>query len=72
MHVLLCNAVRRLWELFSDENKKLGDDQPCLLPKPSCEAIGRELRACRQTVSLSQARALRDIDKHSGSYKAVD
>lgn len=72
MHLFLCNVVRRLWELFSGENEQLGDDQPCLIPKAICEAIGREIRAGRPTVPLSQARALRDIYKHSGSYKAVD
>lgn len=72
MPLVLCNVVRRLWELFSGENEQLDDDHPCLIPKAICEAIGREIRAGRPTVPLSQARTLRDIYKHSGSYKAVD
>ena len=72
MHLFLCNVVPRLWQLFAGENEKLGEDQPCLIPKAVCEAIGREIRAGRPTVPLSQARSLRNIYKHSGSYKAVD
>jgi len=72
MHLILCNVVPRLWELFAGENEKLGDDQPCIIPNAVREAIGREIKAGRPTVPLSQARSLRNIQKHSGSYKAVD
>ena len=72
MHVLLCNVVPRLWELFAVENEKLGEDQPCLIPMSVCESSGREIKAGRPTVPLGQARSLRNIDKYSGSYKAVD
>jgi len=72
MHLFLSNVVARLWELFAGENEKLGDDQPCVIPKATREAIGREIKAGGPTVPLSQARSLRDIQKHSGSYKAVD
>jgi len=36
------------------------------------EDIGREMRAGRPTVPLSQARSLRNINKHSRSFKAID
>jgi len=55
MHVFLCNVVLRLWELFAKENEKLGEDQPCLIPQSVCESIGREIKAGRPTVPLSQA-----------------
>ena len=61
-----------LWGLFSGENEKLNDDQPCVIPKPIRECIGREMKAGRKTIPLSQARSLRDIHKRSGSYQAVD
>lgn len=72
MHLFLSNVVPKLWELFSGENDKLGEDQPWILSKSDCAAIGAEIAAGRPTVPLSQARSLRDIYKHSGSYKAVD
>lgn len=72
MHLFWCNVVPRLWELFSGENEQLGDDQPCMIPTAVREAIGKEIKAGRSTVPSSQARALRDIHKHSGSYKAID
>jgi len=72
MHLLLVNVVPRMWELFAGESDKLGEDQPWIIPKTVREAIGREVKAGRRTIPLSQARSLRDISKHSGSYKAVD
>lgn len=72
MHLFLCNAVRRLWELLAGENDKLGDDQRCFMPKSVREAVGQEIEDGRPTVPLSQARQLRDIETHSGSHKAVD
>ena len=72
MHLFFCNVVPRLWQLLAGENEKLVEDQPCLIPRAVCETIGREIKAERPTVPLSQARSLRDIFKHSGSYKAVD
>jgi len=72
MLLFRCIVVPRLWKLFAGENKKLGEDQPCLIPKSVCETIGREIKAGRPTVPLSQARSLRNFYKHSGSYKAVD
>jgi len=72
MHLLLLNVVPRMWELFAGESDKLGEDQPWIIPKAVREAIGREVKAGRRTIPLSQARSLRDISKHSGSYKAVD
>lgn len=71
MHLFLCNVVRRLWELFSGENGKLGDDQPCVIHKSVREAIGYAIEDGRPTVPLSQARQFRDIETHSGSYQAV-
>ena len=72
LHLFLCNVVPRLWELFIGENDKLGDEQPWVISKVVCEAVGRDIKVGRKTVPLSQARSLRDICKHSGSYKAVD
>jgi len=64
MHLFLCNVVPRLWELFAGENEKLGEDQPCLIPKSVCQTIGREIKAGRPTVPLSQAGSLRNIYNH--------
>jgi len=72
MHLFLCDFVPRLWELFAGKNDKLGDEQPWVLSTAVCEAVGREIKVGRKTVPLIQARCLRDISKHSGSYKAVD
>jgi len=72
MHYFLSSVVARLWELFADENEKLGDDQPLVTSKASREAIGREIKAGRATIPLNKARALRDTSNHSSSYKAVD
>jgi len=72
MHLFLCNVAPRLWEQFADENDKLGDEQPWVMSKTVCEAIGGAIKVGRKTVPLNQALSLRDISKHSGSYKAVD
>ena len=72
MHLFLFDFMPRLWELFAGENDKLGDEQPWVLSKAVCETEGREIKVGRKTVPLNQARCLRDISKHSGSYKAVD
>jgi len=72
MHLFLCSVVPSLCQLFAWLNEKLCNDQPCLIPKAVGEAIGREMRAGRPTVPLSQARSLRNIYKNSGSYLAVD
>jgi len=72
MHLFWRNVVPRLWEPFAGENNKPGGEQPWAIPKAVCHAIGREIKAGRRTVPLSQARSLRVITKHSGSYKAVD
>lgn len=72
MYLFLCSVVRWLWELVSGENEKVGDDQPCLISKANCKAIGREIWAGRRTVPPSQGRALHGMDKQSGSYKTVN
>ena len=72
MHLLLLNVVSRMWEFFAGESDKLGKNQAWIMPKAVREAIGREVKAGRRTIPLSQARSLRDVSKHSGSYKAVD
>jgi len=66
-----CNVASRLWELFSGESEKLGEDQPCLIPKSVCNTMRREIKAGRLTVLLSQAQSLRKVYKHSGSYKVI-
>lgn len=72
MHLFLLNVVPRLWELLAGESDELGEDEPWLLSNADREAIGREIKAGRPTVPLSQARSLRNISKHYRSYKAVD
>jgi len=72
LHLFLCNVVPRLWELFTGENDKLGDEQPWVISKVVCDAIGHEMKVGRRTVPLNQAHSLRDISQHSGSYEAVD
>jgi len=72
MHFFHCNLLSRLWQLFTGENEKLGEDQPCLIPKTVCGGIDREIKSGRPSVPLSQARSLRDVYQQSGSYKAVD
>jgi len=72
MHRFLLNVVPSLCGLFFGENEKLDDYQPCIIPNAVRECIGREMKTGRKTIPLSQERSLRDIHKHSGSYKAVD
>lgn len=72
MHLFLRNDVPKFWGLFFGENKKLDNDQPCVIPKAIREYIGREMKTTRKTIPFSQARSLRNIHKHSSSYKAVD
>jgi len=72
MHFFLCDFLPHPWELFAGENDKLGGEEPWAIPKAVCHAIGGEIKAGRRTVPLSQARSLRDITKHSGSYETVD
>lgn len=71
MHLFLCKVFPCPWELFSGEREQLGDDLPFLLPMATRETLGKEIKAGRSTVPASQARSLRDISKHSGSYKAI-
>jgi len=72
MHLFSFNIVPSLWGLFSGENEKLDDDQPCIIPKAVRECIGREMKTGRKTIPLSQEKSLHGIHKHSSSYKTVD
>jgi len=72
MHLFFLKVVPSLWELFCGDNGKLGDDQSWVMINAAREDIGREMRAGRPTVPLSQARSLRNINKHSSSFKAID
>jgi len=46
--------------------------KPYILIKTTVTAIGREIEAGRATVPSTQARSIRDINVHYGSYKASD
>jgi len=73
MHLLLCNVVPNLWGLLSGKlraGKDVVDD--FLLPAAVRAEMGRQYRKAARTVPVQQARSLRNIDKHSGSMKAVD
>ena len=72
MHLFLRNVLPVLWGLCCGDKDKLGGDQPWVIASAACEAIGREIKAGRPTVPLSQARALWNIKKNSSSFKAVD
>lgn len=73
MHLILSNVVPLLWKLFSGEIGNLGDTpEPYRLFNLICVNIGKEISAGISTVPLSQARSLRNIQLHFGSYKAVD
>jgi len=73
MHLVFCNVVPLLWQLFSGEHGILGSSpEPYILPKSTVAMIGCEIVAGRATVPLAQARSLRDIKVHWGSYKAAD
>jgi len=71
MHLYFCNVVPGLWGLFCGDNDKLGEDQPWVMSSAACQAIGRERKAGRPTVPLSQARSLQNINRHSSSFKVV-
>lgn len=72
MHLFLSNVVPVLWGLCCGDKDKLGGDQPWDIASAACEAVGREIKAGRPTVPLSQARSLWNINKNSSSFKAVD
>jgi len=73
MHLLFCNVVPFLWDLFSGSHEVLGKSpEPYIMPKGTVTTIELEITACCATVPLAQARSLRDINVHSGSYKASD
>ena len=73
MHLLFCNVVPLLWELFSGGHGVLGKStEPYIMSKATVKTIGLEIAAGCATVPLAQARSLRDINVHSGSYKAAD
>lgn len=73
IHMLLLNVCPLLRQLFAG-HICLGEDEEedYELPKGVRKLIGLELAAARQTVPLSQARSLRNIDIKFKSYKAVD
>jgi len=73
MHLLFCNVVPFLWELFSGVwrvPEAAQDD--FVMSAAHSDAAGRELRAARSTVPRLQARSLRDVKVHHKSYKATD
>jgi len=73
MHLLFCNVVPFLWDLFSGAWRVSGTGQDdFLMSAADSDAAGRELRAARPMVPRLQARSLRDVKTHHKSYKAED
>jgi len=73
MHPMSCNVVPLLWQLLLGEHGILGaSPEPYILPKSTVAMIGCETVAGRATVPLAQARSLRDLTVHWGSYKGAD
>jgi len=73
MHLLFCNVVPLLWDMFSGGHRVLDKSpEPYIMPKGTVTTIAREITAGCATVPLAQARSLRDINMHGGSYKASD
>jgi len=73
MHLLFCNVVPFLWDLFLGARRVPGIGQDdFVMSAADSDAAGRELRAARPTVPRLQARSLRDVKTHHKSYKATD
>lgn len=73
MHLILSNVVPRLWDLFAGRwTVPGGSTEEYALTQAHAALIGREIRGARATVPRAQARALRDVNLHHKSYKAVD
>ena len=73
MHLLFCNVVPFVWDLFSGTWRVPGAGQDdFVMSAADSDTAGRELRAARPTVPRLQARSLRDVKTHRKSYKAAD
>jgi len=73
MHLVFCNVVPLLWQLFSGEHGVLETSpESYIFPTSTVPMIGCEIVAGRATVPLAQARSLRDINVHWRSYKTAD
>lgn len=73
MYLILSNVVPLLWKVFSGEiDNSANTSDPYIMSKSTSAIIGKEISAGTSTVPLSQARSLRSIQVHFGSYKAVD
>jgi len=73
MHLFFCNVVPKLWALATGKfqaEKNVVDAY--VLSKSDREMMGGEYKAAARTVPARQARAMRDIDKKAGSFKAAD
>jgi len=73
MHLLFCNVVPFMWDLFSGVWRIPGASQDdFVMSAAASDAAGREIRAARMTIPRLQARSLRDVKVHHKSYKASD
>jgi len=73
MHLLLCNVVPFMWDLFSALWRVPEASQDdFVMSAAASDAAGREIRAARVTIPRLQARSLRDVRVHHKSYKASD
>lgn len=73
MHLFFGNVVPNLWVLLSGQlpaGTDVVDD--FLLSANMRVYMGKQYRAAVRTVPVMQARSMRNIDKHSGSFKAVE
>ena len=73
MHLFFCNVVPNLWGLLSGKLRAGTDVVDDYLLSAAVRAeMGKQYKAAARTVPVRQARSMRNIDKHSGSFKAVD
>ena len=73
MHLLFCNVLPNLWTILCGKlEAEKGVTEELVLPASLRKLMGEEYATAARTVPARQARAMRDIDRRSGSFKAVD
>jgi len=72
-HLFFCNVFPKLWAFATAKlQAERNVVDAYVLSKSDREMMGREYEAAALTVPALQARAMPDIDKKAGSFKAAD
>jgi len=68
MHLLFCNVIPFMWDLFSGAWRVPEASQDDFVMRAAAsDAAGREIRAARVTILRLQVRSLRDVKGHHKS-----